>query len=162
MQINFELRHFLILIISITIVAGTGLVVGYGGNQPNSMGHTIGEVEGLQANLTDLQNQINMLSGGGGDGIPSGFCIFSPTQTGCPSGWTRAGGFDGKTIRGAATPGGTGGSETHKHRLSSISSTVKDGTGSTRYALSITGYHKYTDTADSWPPYMKVLICCKN
>jgi hypothetical protein len=56
--------------------------------------------------------------------IPAGFCMFSATQSSCPSGWTRAGALDGSTLRGSASPGGTGGSDTHQHSTQNHTLTV--------------------------------------
>jgi len=85
-------------------------------------------------------------------GAPSGFCVFSDTQTSCPTGWTRRTQFDGRTIRGFATPGGTGGADTHNHG----SFTDGDSVGTSPASVGA------TDAASSWPPYMNVIICCKD
>jgi hypothetical protein len=57
-------------------------------------------------------------SGDAGDGvtltvIPSG--MIGMFDASCPSGWTRVSAWDAKFIRGAASYGGTGGSDTHTH-----------------------------------------------
>jgi hypothetical protein len=126
--------------------------------------------------------------------VPSGFCVFSTSQSSCPSGWSRASGLDGDTLRGASSPGGTGGGATHTHSTQNHTLTVAEipshthiirssnwqngsGEGSHRQgdsAGAVTGFsteaaggggahnHGATGSADSWPPYTNVLICCKN
>ncbi|MCG2695344.1 hypothetical protein L6248_00165 [Candidatus Parcubacteria bacterium] len=107
------------------------------------------------AKLVDLDNK----------GVSSGFCVFSRTQAGCPAGWTRDASFDGRTISGAATPGGTGGASTHAHTIPAL---YLAETGSpTDVSAGGNTYKKYTNVsnsggASSWPPYMNVIVCCKN
>ncbi|MBU2053080.1 MAG: hypothetical protein KJ721_02445 [Nanoarchaeota archaeon] len=79
---------------------GIGFTVyAYGGSSPSVVGHSAGEVEGT---------------------ISSGFCVFSDSQTSCPTGWTRDSSFDGRTIRGASSPGGTGGADSHTHAAGTL------------------------------------------
>jgi hypothetical protein len=44
-EIHIENKHVLIMLASIAIISGIGLVIAYGGSQPSLMGHTWGEVE---------------------------------------------------------------------------------------------------------------------
>ncbi len=136
MQINLEFRHFLFLVISIIVVAGTSLVVGYGGSNPSNMGHTIGEIEGFE-----------------------GFCVFSPTKTDCPDGWTRAASMHDRTIRGADTPGGIGGNGTHYHNITEWG--AYEGVDTSPSTVPVYLVWK-SDATSSWPPYMNVTICCKD
>jgi len=106
-----------------------------------------------------LTSQVKVCQGAAGwqavgASAPSGFCVFSDTQASCPAGWTRRTQFDGRTVRGASTPGGTGGSATHTHSL------VPNG----QFAWGVwgAGYTTPTMDASSWPPYTDVLICCKD
>ena len=126
--------------------------------------------------------------------IPAGFCMFSTSQSSCPSGWSRAGGLDGDTLRGASSPGGAGGADTHTHSTQNHtlteaeipahahdirSSNWQNGSGEGNHRQgdstgALTGFstetaggggahsHGATGSADSWPPYTNVLICCKN
>ena len=93
---------------------------------------------------------------GSGGGIPGGFCIFSDTEANCPSGWTRRAAFDSRTIRGASVPGGTGGANSHTHSLScpGTHNAIGGTAGQTVYTC--------TDSQFNWPPYMDVIICCKD
>ncbi len=86
--------------------------------------------------------------------VPAGFCIFSDTKTSCPEGWMRRTTFDGRTIRGSSTPGGTGGSDTHRHYMWD---SIRLDKGSHH-----TTEKQWTGYASSWPPYMNVIICCKD
>ena len=97
-----------------------------------------------------------------GGSIPSGFCVFSDTVASCPSGWTRKLSFDGRTIKGNSTPGGTGGSDTHTHNFE-IPYSPSGASGSGPKLVSSDGDGDFTtDSASSWPPYVEVIICCKN
>lgn len=139
MVLTIENNQLTILIVIIILSLGVGMVVGYGGTSPSEMGHTIGEIEGL-----DLEAQV-----------PSGFCIFtaqsSVAQDGCPDGWIRADELDGRTIRGsgAGNVGDTGG----QHDIY---------TGVDRKKSSSSGSHVADNSFHTnWPPYRKVLVCCK-
>ena len=147
MQINLERQHLIILVFSIAIVAGIGLVVGYGGTNPSNLGHTMSEIEGIN----DL----------------SGFCIFSSTQKNCPSGWTRATAFDNRTIRAVNPaleplivdgPTAYGGADTHAHTVWEDPSSLADGSPNKVHV-----WRTYViNPASSWPLYANVIVCCKD
>jgi hypothetical protein len=48
-------------------------------------------------------------------GVPDG--MIGVFDGACPPGWTRMGAFDGLALRGAPAYGGTGGADTHNHRV---------------------------------------------
>jgi hypothetical protein len=52
--------------------------------------------------------------------IPTGTVILWDQSNECPAGYTRAGTFDGRWLRGSSSPGGTGGAETHTHDLGHV------------------------------------------
>jgi len=133
-EVNINKKYFIILSSLLIVLIGSVIVYTYGGTSPSTIGHSAGEVEGT---------------------IPSGFCIFSDTITECPVGWTRKESFDGRTVRGAGTPGDTGGSDTHNHGMSK-SNDHKEGIGSKDQITD------RTNPASSWPPYINVLVCCKD
>ena len=70
----------------------------------------------------------------------------------CPVGWTQNDTFSSRTIRAVSgAPGGIGGSDT------------TGGSCSLRYDAG--GYAKEFGCAGplpNWPPYINVIICCKN
>ena len=229
---------FVIGIIAITAApVGTKPIPGHNGSQiqPRTiLGDRMADNLNLTGNVSIDSLTVNGVTGGV---IPSGFCIFSATQTSCPIGWTRSATFDGRTINGSATNiGSTGGSATHTHSLSdySISSSatladysVSSTTGSTAISIAQMPSHAHnlgmwntrttntpgnyaylktsdsvgssetlttasigggeghthtmadysvsssasladyqvsssTNSASSWPPYVNVLICCKD
>ncbi|MBU4069737.1 MAG: hypothetical protein KJ646_02035 [Nanoarchaeota archaeon] len=216
-----RLIYTLILLgIFILIGIGTFVVNAFNTNEPSVFGHSIGEMDwsksipSLKADTLEA-GSINL---GGvprtswpAEGISSGFCVFSRTQTGCPAGWTRDSGFDSRTIRGAATPGGIDGSESHTHTgvshthtggsyaltaanlaahthsyttlagsgtpgysywlipdsgtgakpLSVNTGSAGSGTAHSHGATSASGTGA-TSSTSSWPPYMNVIVCCKN
>ncbi|HEX6739391.1 MAG TPA: hypothetical protein VF310_14030, partial [Vicinamibacteria bacterium] len=49
--------------------------------------------------------------------LPTGTIILWDQSGTCPAGYTRAGSFDGRWLRGAAAPGGTGGATSHGHNM---------------------------------------------
>ena len=49
--------------------------------------------------------------------VPAGAIIIWDQSTECPAGYTRAGTLDGRFLRGASGPGGTGGAESHTHEM---------------------------------------------
>ncbi|MEM7826879.1 MAG: DUF2341 domain-containing protein [Candidatus Aenigmatarchaeota archaeon] len=89
---------------------------------------------------------------------------------GCPSGWTRNSDFDGRFIRGSGTYGAFGGSETHSHIMSGITSTsssiasTKD-SGTSYYAFSfpdpmhVHNYNVTTSSESNIPPYLTLILC---
>lgn len=129
-----------VLIISVIIlfitIAGVYLSYAYGTASPSTLGHTAGEIEGA---------------------VPSGFCVFSSSATSCPAGWTRSTSFDGKAIRGSDTAGGVGGAESHYH-VTDIQKTSAGGSGSNV----MNDVALPTNWQSNWPPYINVLICCKD
>ncbi|MFH1151511.1 MAG: hypothetical protein V1788_00080, partial [Nanoarchaeota archaeon] len=82
-KINIQLSNraiYTLVAMMFVVLVGIGFTVyAYGGSSPSVVGHSAGEVEGT---------------------ISSGFCVFSDSQTSCPTGWTRDSSFDGRTIRG--------------------------------------------------------------
>ena len=49
--------------------------------------------------------------------VPTGTIILWDQSNVCPTGYDRVGSFDGRFLRGAASPGATGGSDTHTHDI---------------------------------------------
>ncbi len=45
LEINIFKMHLVLLVISILIIAGIGLVVGYGTSTPSTLGHSVGEID---------------------------------------------------------------------------------------------------------------------
>jgi len=96
--------------------------------------------------------------------FPSKFCVFSPTQSFCPTGWTKSSAFDGSTIQGTTgNPGITGGSNTHTHTMAYwyVSADVHPSGGEGGSVVSYDDGISASATS-SWPPYVNVTICCKN
>jgi len=175
----------------------TGIPAGFADSIDNT-----GITEELDPTVPACSNgQILQTSGGTWDcvdipsveGVPSGFCMFSDTQTSCPSGWTRRTEFDGRTIYGASSNiGGIGGASTHTHTTGSLVLTIAQmplhshsytgvlsiysaiGSGSYTQLLRTYGTttgstgsgqahnHGPTGNADSWSPYRRVIVCCKD
>lgn len=137
-EVNINKSYFFVLLSTLVILAGIIITIAYGGSSPTTMGHSAEEVEGT---------------------VPSGFCVFSSTQSSCPAGWTRASQFDNRTIRGSDSGiGQTGGNETHRHWVD---------LGEDNYARGGTSNDPahtelWSELASSWPPYVNVTICCKN
>jgi hypothetical protein len=71
-------------------------------------------------------------------GLWSGAVVLSSGS--CPAGWTRLAAADNRVLRGAATAGGTGGSDTHAHAISGTSAgqavTITGSTGSSSVSIS--------------------------
>jgi len=106
--------------------------------------------------------------------IPSG--MIAMFDGSCPAGWTRFSALDGRVPRGAASYGGTGGSDNHSHHhhhsysghTSTLHGSMAAGMGGGR-ASAVPHSHSYsgttsTDTtsASSWPPYLNVVWCRRN
>ena len=51
-NINIQKKDLWLLSAIMIFLIGVGYVVAYGGNQPSVMGHSIGELEGVQARVT--------------------------------------------------------------------------------------------------------------
>jgi hypothetical protein len=93
MRVSFELkeRHFLFLVGILAVVSAVGIVTGYGGSSPSTMGHTPGEISG---GTFGVGNYVfpNNLDVGGSLGV-SGDVDASGNITGtlritCPTGFT--------------------------------------------------------------------------
>ncbi|MBM3230317.1 hypothetical protein FJZ22_01520 [Candidatus Pacearchaeota archaeon] len=134
-EVMITKTRFFVLALLLLVVG----VVAYNSNPANPavFGHSANEIEGLSAL----------------GGIPSGAIImFNMT---CPSGWTRFSALDGKTTRGAATYGGTGGSDVHAHDVS-VQTTNSDKSWRTPIT------HVTVLPSSSWPPYLNVIWCKKD
>ena len=59
-KISLKKKHFWLL--SVLILA-VGLVIAYGGNDPKVIGHTVGEIEGLEAALKGGSQSVKLASG---------------------------------------------------------------------------------------------------
>lgn len=116
-------------------------VVAYGTSSPQVFGHSIDEIEGLRA----------LIAAGGG--IPSGALVMFNTT--CPSGWTRFSALDNRTTRGAATYGGTGGSDVHTHDVSVQTTNSVKGWRTPITQVTVL-------QSSSWPPYLEVIWCKKD
>ena len=95
--------------------------------------------------------------------IPSG--MIAMFDTSCPSGWSRFSQLDGRYPRGSSGYGGTGGSETHSHTLSSNApGQVTDAPGA--YWTTDGGQTERTflntSVASNLPPYLDIIFCRKN
>lgn len=98
--------------------------------------------------------------------IPEGFCIFSATESECPEGWVeKAEFFDGglsRTIRGVSVAsgdvGGAGGADEHAHHVTMPGEGTQDGSG---HHVAENGVAVLSTSASSWPPFINVLICCR-
>jgi len=91
----------------------------------------------------------------------AGFCFFSLTATSCPSGWTLSESHVNRIIRGAtSTIGSTGGAATHTHAHGGGS--CGGAHSGTACSYSPAFYTATVSSASSWPPYMRVLVCCKD
>ncbi len=106
--------------------------------KPNP-GHSAGEVEGT---------------------VPSGFCVFSAEESSCPSGFVPLSEkFKDRTIREGSSVG--------VGELGGISSYPTNGNawgagGEANDARKLIDIGKdINDPMDNWPPYVGVLICCK-
>jgi len=93
--------------------------------------------------------------------VPSKFCVFSYDQTAiCPAGWSSHLFDTTRALAGAASyaeVGQIGGTATHKHTFTLPEKPVAVGSG--EHPAHKGDYT--TNSASSWPPYVKVLVCCK-
>ncbi len=121
----------LILAISVFVFAATG-------TKPNP-GHSAGEVEGT---------------------VPSGFCVFSAEKNNCPNGFVPSSEkFKDRTIR-EGTEVGFGTSDgIHNYKTDGKAWGTGEGSSDARKLINICT--DADDLMDNWPPYVGVLICCK-
>ena len=115
-------------------------------------------------------------------GVPSGLCMFKFSGT-CPTGWSPNATMDGRVARGAAAAGGTGGLASHSHTVdiyagNGSGTTLVDDIGNQsifgdsggvqdwRYLGGVSGSYigkrETTTGANNWPPYVDILVCCKD
>ena len=51
-NLNFKKQHFYLLAAVLVFLVGVGFVISYGGSAPATMGHSFGELEGVQKTIT--------------------------------------------------------------------------------------------------------------
>jgi hypothetical protein len=83
------------------------------------------------------------VTGGGGGSIPAG--LIAIFDTSCPSGWTRFSALDNRFIRGAASYGATGGSNTHSHTVDGPTNSA----GSHTHNINSAGTHDHGGSVQS-------------
>ena len=112
-----------------------------------------------------LLNGLTAQDIAGMSGVPSGTIVMWSGTT-IPDGWHRFSALDGLFPRGAATYGGTGGSETHTHTYDGITSRVLEDSGPYK---NVGGgdnhHHSYSGTTDpssSLPPYLDIIFIPKD
>jgi len=89
------------------------------------------------------------------------FCVFTPSQTSCPSNFYRLSELDEKVIRGSASDiGTTGGSSTHKHTITADLEQIDDSGHADVGFECWGGSCDDPDSASSYPPYVRSLVCC--
>lgn len=124
--------------------------------------------EGQEFYRTD-QDKLYIYDGAGweevgqGDPVPSGAIMMFKSS--CPSGWSRVTELDNRFPRGAATAGGTGGSETHRHQYGTgwaSGSTVYVEPYTGRYAVRGVSQAHYTSYENHLPPYVDFVFCKKD
>ena len=100
----------------------------------------------LESNVAAWANQLNQAISSIviPEEVPTGGKFIGIYKTSCPSGWTRATALDDKFLRGAATYGGTGGSDTHTHTYDTVIAHTHTGP-SHRHSISASGTHTHPD-----------------
>ncbi len=116
-----------------------------------------------------------------GSVVPSGFCMFTFSETSCPSGWTMNTNT-GRTFHIVTSgPGDTGGASTHIHSMQGHTHTLQNHIHSLGSGINIAKGSNYSNStggpsvgstgppsvsntgpASSWPPYVEVIVCCKD
>jgi len=86
----------------------------------------------------DVSGDVNYSGALREDGVEIFSGMIAMFDTACPTGWTRFTALDGRFVRGAATYGTTGGSDTHSHGISTY--TTASGNQSANHN------HSYDDT----------------
>ncbi len=86
----------------------------------------------------DVSGDVNYSGALREDGVEILSGMIAMFDTACPTGWTRFTALDGRFVRGAATYGTTGGSDTHSHGISTY--TTASGNQSANHN------HSYNDT----------------
>jgi hypothetical protein len=166
LEINIGKKHFWMIMAVIVLLGATTIVFATGYAATMASHATLfadvikSKVEGgpvtIQDNIvveTGKTLTLNGVANSAWPVVPSGFCVFSNTQTSCPAGWTRNANFDSRTIQGALTPGATGGAADHTHTIGSDTTSCS---GNCYIAEGTVG------SSSSWPPYIGVIICCKD
>lgn len=154
---------WVVLLVAVLVV---GVVYAYGGSNPKVMGHSAGEIEGLEELM-----------------IPSDAIMAFDLST-CPEGWTELVAAKGKVIVGLDSDdasfdkrGETGGAKTHtltiaempKHSHSTYITThggggldwTGDGSHFKRVGTS-TGNAGSSDSHNNLQPYISFIYCKKN
>ena len=145
LEINItKTRFWGLTIIAISLAAVIILAAGEGKSNP---GHSAEEVEGT---------------------VPSSFCVFSSQANICPQGFTKSERFNGNTIRGinsnpshdttAVNLNEQGGVDSYGTNGEAWSS---GGDEQSNYKLINVG-NANEIKFNNWPPYVGVLICCKD
>ena len=85
LEINIVKMHLVLLVISIFLVAGIGIVVGYGTSVPSNLGHSVGELD-FTGGFTVPSGNVDIGSGdlsiGSGD-LSIGGHVCIKDQSGC-------------------------------------------------------------------------------
>lgn len=53
LEVNVEKRYAIIVSVILLALVGVGLTIAYGGSSPSSVGHSFGELEGVQARIAN-------------------------------------------------------------------------------------------------------------
>lgn len=149
MEIEINIGKKTMAIITLSIILSTlGLVAASARYGPNP-GHTSDEVEGT---------------------IPYGFCVFSIDQTQCPTGFTAATEFEGKTLRftdNANELGTEGGVDLHTIKVRGLKRDTDGADHEFVNEIYVDGepigiYHKTENSVkiNNWPPHIYALLCC--
>jgi len=132
---------------------------------PNRVLRT-GHDNGLDADLLDGLHASEIVN----QAVPSGTIVMWSGTT-IPDGWHRFTALDGLFPRGAATYGGTGGSETHTHGYSGNTdvenlpleySDMRYYPGAEPHNAHTHGYSGTTGSASSLPPYLDIIFIQKD
>jgi hypothetical protein len=160
-NLKIEKKDLWLLSAIAIFLVGTAYVIAYGGNQPNIMGHSAGEVEGA---------------------LPAG-AVIAFNLTSCPAGWTELVSARGKVIVGLNVSdssfnalGKIGGEKTHILTISELPSHThsEKGTVSDDYNIGImdfggqvlgtvsTGSTGGNVAHNNLQPYITLIYCQKN
>lgn len=147
LEVTKKLFYFFCGIIVILIcIAGVNAYNSIYGD-PEVFGHTLNEIEGLDSMKF----------------IHSGFCVFSVTETSCPSGFEEKEIFNERTILSANRydstsgsnflyVGSVGGLDNHTHNI--ITKKIEN--------YNEGWFVRSISESSNWPPYVNVIMCCKN
>ncbi len=138
LEINITKEKF--WVITTLLVLAIGVFVFAATETKPNPGHSADEVEGT---------------------VPSGFCLFSAEKNSCPNGFVKSEKFNDATIRGMSNSVGVG-------SIGGVASYITNGNdwgtgsgGANALKLINNDGKEANNPFDNWPPYVGVLICCK-